>query len=138
MHRIQYNEPLKLRLVHMDSIVNKRYCKECGMPLKGRRDQKYCADQCRNQFNNRNYAKKLAPQRQINRILLQNQQILAKFYLIEKRRKILAPDLKAKGYHFDFHTHHKQAKNGQLYFFCYDFGYLRLSDNQLLLVHNAC
>ena len=109
----------------MDSIINKRYCQECGVPLKGRRDQKYCADQCRNQFNNRNYAKKLAQQRQINRILLQNQQILAL-------------DLKAKGYHFDFHTHHKQAKNGQLYFFCYDFGYLRLSENQLLLVHNAC
>lgn len=133
-----YCKPLIVRLVHMDIYISKRFCQECGTPLKGRRDQKFCADHCRNQFNNRNYAQKLAQQRQINRILMHNQQILARFLLVEKKRKVMALDLQVKGYNFDFHTHRKQAKNGQVYIFCYDFGYLRLASNQLLLVHGTC
>lgn len=135
---ILYNEPLKSRLVRMDSIIYHRYCQECGMPLKGRRDQKFCADHCRNQYNNRHYAQKLAQQRQINRILMQNHQILAQYLLIDKKRKVQELDLRVKGFNFDFHTHRKQAKNGHVYIFCYDFGYLRLTSNQLLLVQGSC
>ena len=127
-----------MRLVHMDSYLSKRYCRECGVQLKGRRDLKFCSDQCRNQFNNRYYAQKLAQQRQINRILVQNQQILAHYLLIEKRRRVMEIDLRTKGYHFEYHTHTKQAKSGQQYIFCYDFGYLRLSADLVYIVQGSC
>jgi len=31
----------------------KRHCFECGEPLKGRIDKKFCDDACRNSYNNR-------------------------------------------------------------------------------------
>jgi hypothetical protein len=105
--------------------------------LKGRSDQKFCTDQCRNQYNNRNYAQKLALQRQVNRILVQNQQILAHYLLVEKRRRVLEIDLRSKGYLFEYHTHTKQTKTGQQYIFCYDFGYLRISADLVYIVQGS-
>ncbi len=137
-HNAIYGKPIKLRLVHMEIYLSKRFCRECALLLKGRRDQKFCSDQCRNQFNNRYYAEKLAQQRQINRILVQNQQILANYLLVEKRRRVLEIDLRSKGYQFDYHTHTKQAKTGQQYVFCYDFGYLRLSADLVYIVQGSC
>jgi hypothetical protein len=122
----------------MDFYLSKRYCRECAVLLKGRSDQKFCTDQCRNQYNNRNYAQKLALQRQVNRILVQNQQILAHFLLVEKRRRVLEIDLRSKGYLFEYHTHTKQAKMGQQYIFCYDFGYLRISAELVYIVQGSC
>jgi len=129
-----YVKPVRRRLVQMDFYFHQRICQECGVQLKGRRDQKFCSDYCRNQFNNRNYAQKFALQRQINRILLNNQRILAQLLLNEKKRNVLELELHKRGYNFEFHTHQKIAKNGQVYIFCYDFGYLRISDQQLFIV----
>ncbi len=138
LHNAIYSKPNNLRLVHMELYLSKRFCRECAVPLKGRRDQKFCSDQCRNQFNNRYYAQKLAQQRQINRILVQNQQILAHYLLVEKRRRVLEIDLRSKGYLFEYHTHTKQAKSGQQYIFCYDFGYLRISAEQVYIIQGSC
>jgi hypothetical protein len=119
----------------MDFYFQQRNCQECGIPLKGRRDQKFCADYCRNQFNNRIYAQKWAIQRQINRILLNNQRILAQLLFKEKKRNVLERELYNRGFNFEFHTHRKMTKNGQVYIFCYDYGYLRLNEQQLYIVH---
>ena len=70
--------------------------------------------------------------------LVQNQQILAHYLLVEKRRRVLEIDLRAKGYLFDYHTHTKQAKTGQQYIFCYDFGYLRISADLVYIVQGSC
>jgi predicted nucleic acid-binding Zn ribbon protein len=119
----------------MDFYFQQRICQECGTPLKGRRDQKFCADYCRNQFNNRIYAQKWAIQRQINRILLNNQRILAQLLFNEKKRNVLERELYNRGFNFEFHTHRKMTKKGQVYIFCYDYGYLRLNEQQLYIVH---
>ena len=91
-----------------------------------------------NQFNNRSYALRLAEQRQINRILFQNKQIISYYLLMEGRRKVKMLELFQKGFNFEFHTHQKRTKNGQVYIFCYDFGYLRLSADQFILVQASC
>jgi len=33
--------------------MEERYCLECGEPLIGRSDKKFCDDQCRNAYNNK-------------------------------------------------------------------------------------
>ena len=45
-------------------------CMECGKPLSGRTDKKFCCGKCRNRFNNRRYGysgKKEAATRAENR-----------------------------------------------------------------------
>jgi predicted nucleic acid-binding Zn ribbon protein len=32
--------------------MEKRFCLDCGKPVKGRADQKFCKDLCRNSYNN--------------------------------------------------------------------------------------
>lgn len=119
----------------MSFILQHRYCRECGGGLKGRKDQKFCNDYCRNRFNNRKNRIELAGQRKVNQILLKNKKIIAHMLLKEKKRKIRELDLFKKGFDFLYHTHLKKTKNGQTYIFCYEFGYIRLADEYLILVH---
>lgn len=39
-----------------------------------------------------------------------------------------------KGFQFKYHTHNYSAKNGNTYFYCYEYGYLQLENNRLLIV----
>jgi len=54
-----------------------RKCQECAQLLKGRKDQKFCSDYCRNTFNNRLNEDATNYVRRINNILRKNRRILA-------------------------------------------------------------
>jgi hypothetical protein len=48
--------------------------------------------------------------------------------------KIPQQKLLDKGFVFKYHTHTYKNKKEQVYFFCYDYGYLPLENNWLLVV----
>lgn len=110
-----------------------RKCKECGDKLRGRKDQKFCSDQCRNTFNNRlnedanNYV------RRINNILRKNRRILAK---LNPNGKVTVDgiSLAEEGFNFHYYTNIYQTKKGDSYHFCYDQGYLKVDDDKYMLV----
>ena len=56
--------------------MNDRKCLECYEQLRGRADQKFCNDQCRSAYNNRQLAESNKVIRAINRILKKNYSIL--------------------------------------------------------------
>ena len=58
--------------------MKKRTCKECEEELRGRKDQKFCSDYCRNTFNNRLNEDSTKYIRRINNILRKNRRILLK------------------------------------------------------------
>ena len=114
---------------------NFRHCKECGAPLKGRIDQKFCADFCRNQFHNRiNWQHRMAT-KSINRILQNNHSVLRTFLCQHKKRKISSSEMLLMGFDFQYYTHVKKNRRGQVYQFCYDFGYLRIDEVYVYIVH---
>lgn len=41
-----------------------------------------------------------------------------------------------KGFNFDYFTGNYQTNAGALYIFCYEYGYLPLDDDEVLLVKN--
>ncbi|MCG6189276.1 hypothetical protein [Maribellus maritimus] len=113
--------------------MEERKCFECGEPLRGRADQKFCNDLCRNAYNNKKLGKSSKYIRKINRILRTNHSIL-KDLNTENKTTIPSKKLEKENFNFNYHTHYYKTRNGKVYFFCYDQGYLKLDSNRYLLV----
>lgn len=73
--------------------------------------------------------------RQINLILRKNRKILAEAlanneeFVKTKRQKLVD-----KGFNFSYHTHHYVTQKQQTYFFIYEYGYLPLNQDAILIV----
>jgi len=113
--------------------MNNRKCLECYEQLRGRADQKFCNDQCRSAYNNRQLVESNKVIRTINRILKKNYFILAAVNP-EGKTTVLMSDLQKKGYRFDYFTCTYAARNNRVYYFCYDMGYSELENSKVILV----
>lgn len=119
----------------METTLKK--CLACDKTLRGRVDKKFCDDYCRSNYNNLQKAtnKPDAYVKQVNNILLKNRKILAEVLTDkEEMTKTTLDKLTQKGFIFKYHTHTYKNKKEQTYFFCYDYGYLPLSENWFLVV----
>ncbi|MFM7387384.1 MAG: hypothetical protein ACKO68_08425 [Bacteroidota bacterium] len=113
-----------------------RKCLECSETLRGRKDQKFCSDYCRNAYNNRLNEDCNAVVRKINRILRKNRRILAE--LMEKNLKSQPLNaLIENGFNVNYHTGVYETKKGDVYVFCYDLGYLKQENNRCILVEKS-
>jgi Ser-tRNA(Ala) deacylase AlaX len=109
-------------------------CIQCGSPLKGRIDKKYCDDQCRTTHNN-HLKTDTNLMRNINNILRKNRKIIENFIPPEETKsKATRKRLEEKGFCFTYHTHTYSTKTGSVYFFCYEYGYLPLEHDYFMLV----
>ena len=113
--------------------MNDRKCLECYEQLRGRADQKFCNDQCRSAYNNRQLIDSNKVVRSVNRILKKNYSILT-LLNPEGKTTVLLNDLQKKGYRFDSFTCTYLARNSRIYYFCYDQGYSELENNKVILV----
>ncbi len=111
------------------------YCLECGAKLIGRIDKKFCSDQCRNTYNNRLNKDETAYMKNVNRILRKNRRILKELNPNGKA-KVKKQTLLAKGFVFKHFTHVFKNKEGKVYYFCYEYGYLPLDNDFFALVIN--
>lgn len=111
-----------------------RKCKECGQVLNGRKDQKFCSDYCRNTYNNRQNEDATAYVRRINNILRKNRRILA---AMNPTGKVTVDGIRLaeEGFNFHYFTNVYQTRKGSQYFFCYEQGYIKLDNDQYMLVH---
>ena len=106
---------------------------ECGDRLIGRADKKFCGDQCRNAYNNRNNSDVNNLVRNINNTLRKNRRILEEVSPGEKT-KINREKLLSKGFSFNYFTHTYETKAKTVYYFCYEMGYLSLDNDEVLIV----
>jgi len=111
----------------------KRNCLECGDLFDGRIDKKFCSDQCRNTFNNRNNKDAINLVRNINNILRKNRRILEELNPNGKA-KVSKANLLDMGFNFHYFTNIYTTKNGKDYYFCYEQGYLPIEDDYFMLV----
>lgn len=113
-----------------------RTCLYCDKPLRGRTDKKYCDDYCRNAYNNAAKAPSYNLVRNINNQLAKNRRLLEECISPgEEMAKVPKDKLLAKGFATKYSTHTYTNKKGNIYFFCYDYGYLPLEGDWLLVVH---
>lgn len=111
-----------------------KHCLECGSPLKGRRDKKYCDDACRNAQYNRVHNEEVLLMRNIHNVLRKNRRILEQLLPAgQLRHKVNLTQLTAEGFSFKYHTHIEFDRAGNEIFYCYEIGYQRLNDQKLLI-----
>ena len=110
-----------------------RTCLDCGETLRGRADQKFCSDACRNNYNNRMNRSETNFMRNIQNILRRNRRILSDMNN-EGLKKVHQDVLIAKGFHFDFHTNVFTTKGGQIQYYCYEQGYKKDDDDYYSLL----
>ncbi|AUC16319.1 hypothetical protein BTO06_14690 [Tenacibaculum sp. SZ-18] len=113
--------------------MEKRECLECGTPLKGRADQKFCSDYCRNTYNNKVDKDTKNLIRNINNRLKKNYKILSELNSSGKT-KASRTKLYDKGFDFQLFTSLYQTKTGNTYFYVYNQGYLALENDLFLLI----
>ena len=110
-------------------------CIACQKVFWGRSDKKYCSDKCRFAANNQKQ-KESPPARwisTINRTLKKNRQIMQFFNPVGKttlEKKYLVE----QGFDFNYFTHQYKTPRGSTYHFCYEYGYLLLPAEKVLLV----
>jgi hypothetical protein len=110
-----------------------RTCLECNATLRGRADQKFCNDSCRNSYNNKKQSGASKYMRKINRILKNNHSILAELNPNDKTTTYKSTLIK-QGFNFSFFTNTYTTKTKRVYYFVYDQGYSELENNKYMLV----
>jgi hypothetical protein len=113
--------------------MKKRKCLECADEFIGRIDKKYCSDNCRSSYNNKINSDLSQFARKVNGILRRNRRILSELNPYGKT-KVHREELMEQGFKFRYFTNQHQTKSGNVYHFCYDYGYLQLPNDYYRLV----
>jgi len=113
--------------------MSQKKCLECGTPLLGRADKKFCSDYCRNAYNNRKNRAANNLIRNINNRLKKNWRILDELNP-DKTAKVSKSKLLEKGFDFNYFTGIYTTKKEEIYYFVYNQGYKSIGNNFYLLV----
>ena len=111
------------------------YCLDCGTKLTGRVDKKFCNDQCRNNYHNRENREDSVFVRNINSILKRNRNILRKLNP-KGKTKVKKQELDDHSFNFKYFTNQYRTKDGRIYYFVYEHGYVDLGSDYFALVVN--
>ena len=113
-------------------MLKPKCCVECKEPLRGRCDKKFCDDNCRTSYNNKLKSDETNFVRNVNNVLRRNRRILRYFHSLGNAR-ILRQQLTESGFLFCYITRsHSVGK--EKYAFVYEYGYMLISDDEVLLV----
>lgn len=106
-----------------------RTCLYCGKELFGRSDKKYCNDYCKSAFHYEKDKNKEPTRFQIvDKQLKLNRRILSKYNKAGKatvRKQVLIDE----GFKPRMFTNFWKNKKGDVYLFCYEFGFLERKEN---------
>jgi hypothetical protein len=106
-----------------------RFCLACQKELEGRVDKLFCDTHCKSSFH---YAKKKQEKytlfQQIDLQLKQNRKLL-KHYNQAGKATIRKETMLKAGFDPNFFTHYWKNSKGDIYLFCYDYGYLTVTEN---------
>lgn len=105
-------------------------CPICGVPVAGRSDKLYCSPQCKNAASYDRFNKQEQFYKRVDRQLKINRKLLKK-YNKDGFTTLRQDKLKREGFDPRFFTHYWKNAKGDVYLFCYDFGFLSIEHNGL-------
>lgn len=98
-------------------------CPVCGSAIVGRSDKIYCSDKCRFRINNAAKAESEKPILSINATLRKNRSIL-KSLCPEGTTMVTRQVLTSMGYDVQYFTSIYVTQRRDVYYFCYDYGFM--------------
>lgn len=105
------------------------HCLDCGAVLEGRADKKFCSDYCKSSYHYKhNKNKPTSLFKSIDTQIKQNRRLLKLFNRAGKatvRKEVLIE----KGFNPRYFTHYWKAGNGNVYLFCYEYGFMEKVEN---------
>ncbi len=113
--------------------MDKSKCVYCGEVLKGRTDKRFCDANCRSAWHNANTNPGETEIKKINKILRKNRSLL-RFFSPEGKTTIKKDLLGKSGFRFKYLTQVYTTKAGNTYRLCYDYGYLILEEDKVLII----
>ncbi len=103
-------------------------CLYCEEKIEGRTDKKFCNPYCRSAFHyQKNKEKKDSLFKTIDKQLKTNRRIL-KNYNKAGLARVTANKLVTEGFNPKYFTHYWKNKKGQVYLFCYEYGFLEIKE----------
>ncbi|TSE09002.1 hypothetical protein [Aquimarina algiphila] len=104
-------------------------CPVCDTVITGRSDKKYCSAYCKSAQQYEKRKQEEDEYYKIDRQLKTNRKIL-KAYNKSGLSTVRKEKLLAEGFNPKFFTHYWKNTKGQVYLFCYEYGFLLLKENQ--------
>lgn len=103
-------------------------CLDCGKPLEGRADQKFCNQYCKSSYHyQQSKLQNHSIYTRVDHQLKQNRLILKKYNKAGKST-LRKDKLLKEGFNPNYFTHYWKNKTGDVYLFCYEFGFLAFTD----------
>ena len=112
------------------------HCSVCGTLLTGRKDKVFCSKLCKNEYHRRRKFEHVVFSKPIDRILHRNWVILAEQHDINGTNKFHVPlsTLIDAGFNQKYYTTTEVNSKGKTYHYIYNFGWMKFSDKELLVV----
>lgn len=106
-----------------------KHCLACKKELEGRRDKKFCDAHCKSAFHYKKVQEDdISFYARVDKQLKANRRIL-KNYNKAGKATIRAEALELQGFNPDFFTHYWKTRQGDVYLFVYEFGFLTKMEN---------
>lgn len=103
-------------------------CPVCNSEVKGRKDKTYCSESCKSSHQYERRTKEESFFLQVDRQLKINRKILKRYnqtgYTTLRKEVLLE-----HGFNPRYFTHYWKNQKGQVYLFCFDFGFLEVEQN---------
>ena len=109
-------------------------CTECGAPLRGRTDKKFCGDMCRTSHHNKKMQQKNKLIKNTISILTKNREVLNS--ISEKGDIFISIEVvNNKGFRKEYFTHHRTLENTGNYKCCFEFGIKEIDSNKIEVIN---
>lgn len=108
---------------------DEKLCANCGEKFMGRRGKKFCSDYCKSNFHyERNKMNEDSFYKQVDKQLKLNRKLLKRFNASGKST-VRAELILKEGFDPTFFTHYWKNNRGDVYLFCFEFGFLKRKEN---------
>jgi len=111
-------------------MIDTKQCKYCNVPLTGRADKIFCDPYCKSAYQYQEKKKKPKPLfEQVDKQLKLNRKILKQFNkdgVTTVREEMLLKE----GFNPKYFTNYWKNEKGDVYLFCYEYGFLRKFDKR--------